>query len=179
MKRKASPLASSSSTEGSETRVKVGVLGRPHGLDGSLGLYIDQADLVYLEAGATVFVLDDPYTVSAVRSGKKGPLVTFVEVTDRETAESIRGNDVFAAVRRELSEGEFWPEDLIGLEVRPGGGVVTGIEHGAAQARLVVSRGEVSYEVPFVADLVPVVDIDGGFVEIVDLPGLSSLSDRE
>lgn len=176
MKRKASPLGSSSSTS---EPVRVGVLGRPHGLDGSLGIYIDPDDLVYLEVGATVFVADAPYTVSAVRQGKKGPLVTFEGVTDRETAETIRGNDVFAAGRRDLADGEFWPEDLIGLEVRPGGGVVTGVQHGVAQARLVVSRGDETFEVPFVDDLVPVIDVASGFVEIVDLPGLSSQSDPE
>jgi 16S rRNA processing protein RimM len=179
VKRKASPLGSSSSTEGSETRVRVGVLGRPHGLDGSLGLYIDPADLVYVQVGATVVVLDEPYTVRAVRPGTKGPLITFEEVSDRETAETIRGNHVYAAERRALSVDEYWPEDLVGLEVRPGGGVVTAVAHGATQARLVVSRGEETFEVPFVADLVPVVDIAAGFVEVVDLPGLSSPSDRE
>jgi 16S rRNA processing protein RimM len=154
-------------------------LGRPHGLDGSLGLYIDPDDLVYVEAGATVFVFGNPYTVQAVRQGKKGPLVTFAEVSDRDTAETIRGSDVFATERRELAEGEFWPEDLIGLEVRPGGGVVAAVEHGVAQARLVVSRGDVRFEVPFVSDLVPVVDLAAGFVEVVEIPGLSSPSDRE
>lgn len=159
--------------------MKIGVLGRPHGLDGSLGLYIDPDDLAYVGAGATVFVLDNPYTVRDVRSGKKGPLVTFAEVTDRGTAETIRGNDVFAEGRRELADGEFWPDDLVGLEVRPGGGVVTGVEHGAAQDRLVVRRGDETFEVPFVNDLIPVVDVEAGFIEVVDLPGLSSHSDRE
>jgi 16S rRNA processing protein RimM len=180
VKRKASQLGSNSSTEGlGSGEVRVGRLGRPHGLDGSLGLYADSGDLLYFEVGATVFVRDLPYTVRAVGTGKRGPLVSFDEVTDREAAEAIRGNYVFATEKRQLSDGEFWPDALIGLEVRPGGGVVTGVEHGVAQDRLVVRRGDDSFEVPFVHDLVPVVDIEAGFVEIVDLPGLSSPSDPE
>lgn len=185
MKRKASQLGSSSSTEGFETgsgatgggRFRVGRLGRPHGLDGSLGLYADKDDLLYFDVGATVFVGDETYTVLSLGTGKKGPIVSFEEITDRDSAEAIRGNDVFVIEKRVLSEGEFWPEHLIGLQVRPGGGVVTGVEHGVAQDRLVVRRGDDVFEVPFVADLVPVVDVEAGFVEIIDLPGLSSPSD--
>ena len=161
-----------------EGRFQIGRLGRPHGLDGSLGLYADEENLLHFEVGAIVFVGDEPYTVRSVGAGKKGPLVSFEEVTHRDRAESIRGSDVFVTEKRVLSDDEFWPEDLIGLEVRPGGGVVTGVEHGPAQDRLVVRRGDDVFEVPFVADLVPVVDIRAGFVEIVDLPGLSSPSDR-
>ena len=48
---------------------------------------------------------------------------------------------------------------------------------GSAQDRLVIERDRGTFEVPFVDDLVPVVDVDGGFVEIVELPGLTEPSD--
>jgi 16S rRNA processing protein RimM len=79
--------------------------------------------------------------------------------------------------RRELGEGEFWPEDLVGLEARSVDGdrlgVVIGVVAGLAQDRLVVDGGGPTFEVPFVDDLVPVVDLEQGFVEIVVLPGLT------
>jgi ribosomal 30S subunit maturation factor RimM len=37
----------------------------------------------------------------------------------------------------------------------------------------VVESAGSRFEVPFVDDLVPVVDVDSGYVEIVDLPGLT------
>jgi ribosomal 30S subunit maturation factor RimM len=43
---------------------------------------------------------------------------------------------------------------------------------GTAQDRLVVSRDGSEFEVPFVVDLVPVVDLQAGYLEIVELPGL-------
>ena len=92
---------------------------------------------------------------------------------DRASAEEIRNSDVFVAGRRQLEEGEFWPSDLVGLEVRPGGGKVIGLEHGPGQDRLVIERGSVSFEVPFVVALVPVVDLEGGYLEIVELEGLT------
>lgn len=119
------------------------------------------------------------YTVRAIRRGKKGHEVAFVNVSSREAAEKIRASDVFAAERRQLGDGEYWPDDLIGLEVRPGGGKVTGIGHGSAQDRLVIERDGTTFEIPFVDELVPLVDVAAGYVEITEIEGLSSPSDRE
>lgn len=139
-----------------------------------MGLYVEAEDLVHFEPGSMVYIEDSPHTVRAVRGGKKGPQVAFETVTDRGGAEQLRGSNVYVAALRELGEGEFWPTDLIGLEVRPGGGRVIGVAHGAAQDRLVIERGDRTFEVPFVDALVPVVDLDEGFVEVDEIEGLNS-----
>ncbi|HEX6221570.1 MAG TPA: ribosome maturation factor RimM [Acidimicrobiia bacterium] len=154
--------------------IVIGRLGRPNGLEGFLGIYVEDEDLVHLQPESVVFIEDEPFTVRAVRRGKKGPQVAFVEVTSRDAAEEIRGSDVFVAERRELAGNQYWPEDLIGLEVRPNGGVVAGVNHGAAQDRLVIERSGETFEVPFVDELVPVVDVSGGYIEIIEIEGLSS-----
>ncbi|HEY4584212.1 MAG TPA: ribosome maturation factor RimM [Acidimicrobiia bacterium] len=169
-----SQLTSSSSTEGAGHRV--GRLGRPHGLEGFLGLYLEPEDIVHFDAGATIWINDRPYTVRALRRVDKGLQVAFQGVDDREGAEEIRGAEVMVEGRRALEEGEFWPADLVGLEARSleGGriGVVVGVVAGLAQDRLVVESDGSTFEVPFVDDLVPVVDLEKGYVEIVTLPGL-------
>ncbi len=152
--------------------VRVARLGRPHGLDGFLGLYVDEADLVHFEIGSKVDVADSTLTVRALRRADKGWQVAFEGINDRPSAESIRNHDVLVAAPRELDEGEFWPEDLIGLEVRPIGGVVTGVEHGPAQSRLVIDKDGSTFEVPFVEALVPVVDLEAGYLEIVVIEGI-------
>jgi 16S rRNA processing protein RimM len=152
-------------------------LGRPHGLDGFLGLYVEPEDLVYFELGNRVLIKDRPYTVRAVRRVDKGHhQVAFEEVLDRNTAEQIRNNDVLVEERRDLDEGEYWPDQLIGLEVRPGGGTVTAVIHGPAQVRISVERDGLVFEVPFVEALVPVVDLAGGYLEIVEIDGLTEPS---
>lgn len=153
--------------------VPVGRLGRPHGLDGFLGLYIDQSDSTLFEIGATVQLDGEPMTVRALRRTDKGFQVAFVEAPDRNSAEELRGRVVAVDTPRDLDEGEYWFDQLIGLSVLPGGGVVVGVEPGPAQDRLVVQRGEIQFEVPFVDALVPKVDLDGGFVEIVEMEGLT------
>jgi 16S rRNA processing protein RimM len=145
--------------------IRVARLGRPSGLKGFIGVYVDVADQVYFEVGNTVYIADDRYTVSAIRQGSRGHEVAFVEVPDRATAEVIRNLDVFVTDRR--------PGDLKGLDVRPAGGVVVDVQFGTAQDRLVVERDGNRFEVPFVGELVPVVDIENGYVEIVEIEGLS------
>jgi 16S rRNA processing protein RimM len=154
----------------------VGRLGRPHGLDGHIGLYVDEDDLVHFEPGKTVFVEERPYVVGAIRRADRGHHLKLNGVDSRVAAEAIRGNDVMAAERRELGENEYWPEDLVGLSARdPDGndiGTVSSLVTGGAQDRLVIESEGTSFEVPFVADLVPEVDVIGGFVVVNMIEGL-------
>lgn len=53
------------------------------------------------------------------------------------------------------------------------------VSFGPAQDRLVIEREGIRFEVPFVDELVPTVDLVEGFVEVVDLPGLREPSDRK
>lgn len=164
---------SSSSTD---PRFHVGRLGRPHGLDGWIGLYVDESDVVYFDPGNTVLVDSVEYEVSAIRRADRGHHLKLAGVDDREEAEEIRGTDIFVTNRRSLDEDEFWPEDLVGLEVRdPEGrklGTVVSLVTGGAQDRLVVDTGDSRSEVPFVAELVPDIDITAGFLTVAAIPGL-------
>lgn len=158
---------------GHDAGVRVGRLGRPNGLKGFLGIYVEEEDVGHVQPGAVVVVAGRPHTVRAIRRGNKGHEVAFADVIDRTGADRLRGEDVFVAERRPLADDEFWPSDLVGLSVKPDGGEVVEVRHGPGQDRLVIERGETRFEIPFVRDLVPVVDIENGFVEIVEIEGLS------
>ena len=123
-----------------------------------------------------MFIKDHPYVVRAIRQADKGPQVGFEDITDRDAAEQIRGSDVFVSGRRELDESEYWPEDLIGLQVVTLEGTILGdvvdVILGAAQDRLVV--GDDAIEIPLVHDLVPNIDLEARRVEVISLPGLTA-----
>ena len=104
--------------------------------------------------------------------------MAFDGVNDRTAAEAIRNQDVEATSRRAREEGEFWADELVGLEVRPGGGTVVGLIHGPAQARLSIERDGHTFEVPFVEALVPTIDLNSGYLEIVEIEGLTEPEDR-
>jgi 16S rRNA processing protein RimM len=112
---------------------------------------------------------------SARRFRDRGLLVAFVGVTDRTEAESLRGVvlTVPERSRRDLEEGEFWPEELVGLRaVTPEGsplGRVSGVDLGEAQDRLIVTRPDGSEVlVPFVDPIVG--DPIAGEI-VIDPPG--------
>ena len=173
--KRASTLASSSSTD--SERYVIGRLGRPHGLDGYLGIYVDEEDTVSLQPGSTVYLEDRPHVVRAVRRVDRGFQVAFDGIGSRDAAEEIRGSVVSVDERRPLGDDEFWPEDLMGLSVFDESGelvgVVEAVVFGPGQDRLVIAiEAGTRFEIPFVDELVPVVHIDARRVEIKSIPGL-------
>ena len=80
------------------------------------------------------------------------------------------------ADRRDLDDGEFWVEDLVGCDVvgQDGEsiGVVESVEFGAAQDRLAVRTEAGRFEVPFVDAIVPEVDLERRIVVVTPPEGL-------
>ncbi|HVR32268.1 MAG TPA: ribosome maturation factor RimM [Acidimicrobiia bacterium] len=157
----------------------VGRIGRPHGLHGYLAVHPETDNPQRFAAGAAVNT-DDGRQLTVERSQQRpgSLLVRFREVSDRTGAEALTGEFLFidSSVRRDLQDDEFWPDELIGFRVRSVDGADLGrvddVVEGAAQYRLVVRRGPVTFEVPFVAALVPDVDRESATVVVADLPGL-------
>ncbi len=157
----------------------VGRIGRPHGVRGAVTVLVTADDRSPFVPGTTMTADDGRRLVVASASPyrDRGMLVVFEGVTDRAGAEALRGLVVAipASARRDLDDGEFWPDDLVGLTaVSPAGdelGVVTGVDLGPGQDRIVVTTpGGIEVLVPFVADLVG--DPDDGRIEVRDPGGL-------
>jgi 16S rRNA processing protein RimM len=118
--------------------------------------------------------------VAAAREHQSRLLVTFAELGTRDQAEAARG--LLLHVRVDPDDApddpeEFYDHQLVGAAVvtaegRPVGTLVE-VVHGSAQDLLSV-RDEDGREilVPFVAALVPVVDVPGRRVVVEDRPGL-------
>jgi len=161
--------------------VRVGRILKAHGIRGEV-VVVSESDSPGRFVRRAMFSTesDTTLTVRSVRVHKDGMIVAFEGVTDRSAAEELRGTILFIAAdeRRELEDGEFWPEDLEGLEVRdPQGrplGTIEGVIVGDAQDRLLIRSGERTVEVPFVAELVPEVRQESGFVTVVPIDGLFS-----
>lgn len=169
---------------GSPDHILVGTLGRPHGVYGELFVLIHSDDPERFSPGAVVHVADGlrPLTVSGLRSHtyrrKPRVLVTFEEVTDREGAEAVAGEDLVvpAAAVRELDPHEYWHHDLVGCEVRTvdgeGVGRVTDVLTAPANDLLVVETDAGEALVPMVAAIVRSVDVEARVVVIDPVPGL-------
>ncbi|MFQ5555069.1 MAG: ribosome maturation factor RimM [Acidimicrobiia bacterium] len=160
-------------------RIAIGYVRRAHGLRGEVIIRPLSDDPKRFAVGSR-FVTDEDsgrsLVVQSTRSHADGVLVGFGGVSDRTAAEHLQGVTltIDASERRELGEGEYWPEDLTGLiAVTPDGthlGTVTGVVLTDAQDRLVVATSEGgAVEVPFVEPLVGDVHPSLGHI-VVDPP---------
>jgi 16S rRNA processing protein RimM len=117
-------------------------------------------------------------TVTSARDHNGTLLLRFAEVTGRGAAEALRGALLEADVPEEIDEEDAWYDhQLVGLRVvDPAGGAlgqVVAVEHPPAQDLLVVRRPDGAQRlVPFVAALVPTVDVAAGIVIVDAPPGL-------
>jgi 16S rRNA processing protein RimM len=162
------------------SRVPVGYVRRAHGIGGAVIVRpLTDDPRTRFAVGSTFLTDGEPprfLEIAEVGPHKDGLLVRFVEVADRSESESLRGSrlTIEASQRRCLEAGEFWPDDLIGCAVvdthGKALGVVVEVVFGAAQERLAVeTESGARVEVPFVSDLVPMVD-PGGRRIVVDPP---------
>ena len=159
--------------------VHVARIGKPHGLHGevTVQLHTDEPER-RLAVGAVLPTeaargtgVPRALTVRSTRVHNGTWLVAFEEIPDRTGAESLRGTHLVVEGEEALpaaDDEDVWSEEqLRGLAVvDPEGtvlGEVSGLELGSAQDRLVVRLPDGRRaQVPFVAAMVPEVDLECG-----------------
>jgi 16S rRNA processing protein RimM len=162
--------------------VVVGRIGRAQGIRGEVSVEprTDEPER-YFTAGSVLTTdpaVAGPLTVRAMRWQSGRLVVHFAAIDDRTRAESLRG--VLLQAERDPAERpadpeEFYDRQLVGLAVVTVAGdpvgAVAEVIHLPAQDLLSVRRPDGrEVLVPFVAALVPTVDLERGLVEI-DPPG--------
>lgn len=159
-------------------RVIVGTVGRAHGLRGQVSVR-PRTDSVAerFAPGAVVVAAGQELVVTGHAWQADRLLVAFAGIGDRTSAETLRGQDLWAdGVADPVAEDEFHDSTLIGLAVLdPAGerlGEVVAVQHHPAQDLLVVRTPAGERGVPFVSALVPVVDPAAGHLVVVPIPGL-------
>jgi len=126
------------------------------------------------------------FTVRSVRDHSGRLLVRFAELVDRAGAEAARGTLLIADVEpgeQPTEPGEFYDRQLIGLRATtPDGaeiGTVGSVLHLPAQDVLEIDTAAGRRLVPFVAALVPDVDLEVGRLTVVDVEGLLDDGDAD
>jgi 16S rRNA processing protein RimM len=173
-------------------RLIVARIGRAHGLRGEVSVEVrtDAPEERFVD-GAVLHVEDGPrrreleaaggptsLTLTRVRDNNGILLLSFAEVPDRTVAESLRNVVLEADVAEASDEPDAWYDhELVGLPVLdPDGrrlGEVVAVQHPGAQDLLVVRTPQAGDRlVPFVAAIVPEVDVKGGRIVVTAPPGL-------
>jgi len=169
-----------------DTFIEIGLVGRPHGLRGEVGVdfWAESPELLrgtlWLRPGRGA---PRPHTVAAVRRHQGRPLVLFEGIADRSAAETLRGMHVLVPKDRlpEPAEDEVYLHELLGLRVllhdtgaalgtlddvqMPGGQEVWSIRTADGKEVLL----------PAVEEFVASIDLDAREVRITPPPGLLEL----
>jgi 16S rRNA processing protein RimM len=164
--------------------VVVGRIGRPHGVRGEVTVEVrtDDPDLRFPPGAVLLTEPADrgPLTVTGRRwhrevlllmlEGPSGPLGS------REDAEALRDTELHVPISDlpELDDpDDFYDHQLVGLTARLTDGTplgeVAAVRHEGADLLVVRRPDDGDVLVPFVAAIVPTVDLAGGFV-VVDPP---------
>jgi 16S rRNA processing protein RimM len=158
--------------------LKVGRVGRPHGLDGSF--YVTRPLARLLAVGASVTVAGRASQIVRRAGTDERPIVRLEGVHDRAGAEAMRGLELTVAAEQapELGEGEWWAHELEGCEVIAGGRrlgtVVRVIALPSCEALEVLeARGAEPLLVPMVKDAVRLIEAGERRIEVdADFLGL-------
>lgn len=164
-------------------RVVVGRIGRAHGLLGEVAVAVlTDVPEQRFQVGAQLTSARGPLTVSRVRSHHGRLLITFAGIEDRGAAEQLAGMvlQIPAGGREAPGEDEWWDSDLVGLQaVLPDGavlGTIVEVVHLTGQDLLAVRDGQSRERlIPFVAAIVPVVDLAARQVRLTPPEGLLEL----
>lgn len=173
--------------EGAKTQLRVGRLVKAHGLKGALKLELYTDDPAGRFAPGASFTLQVPessawhgktLTVREFRWMNTHPVAFFEGVDDRDAAEGLVKAILWIdadATAQPTEEDAWYDHQLVGLDVVRDGsvvGTIVRVEHLPAQDLLIVKAGENEIMVPFVAAIVPEVDVQAGRVTVTPPPGL-------
>jgi 16S rRNA processing protein RimM len=147
-----------------------GVVGRPHGLDGSFHVSEPIASLLHL--GTEVRVSGTLRAIVRLAGYDGRPIVRLEGCDARGAAEALSGQELFVARTEapELDDDEWWATDLEGCAVRDGErevGVVARLLALPSCEVLEVSRADApDLLVPLVRDAVRGVDLERRVIDV-------------
>lgn len=157
-------------TPGAEGWLRAGLVGRPHGLDGSF--YVRDPTPPLLEVGTEVLIAGRGWTIARRAGDDRRPIVALEGCDARDAAESLRGEALMVprAHAPTLEEDEWWEDDLVGCEVRDGqrhvGRVSRLLGLPSVDVLQVARPGLDDLLVPLVSDAVRHVDVARKLIEV-------------
>jgi 16S rRNA processing protein RimM len=151
--------------------VRAGVVGRPHGLDGSF--YVADPQPQMLTVGVSVTVAGRERLIVRRAGTDERPIVRLAGCEDRDGAQALRGQalELEPQARPALGPDEWWAEELEGAMVFDGQrevGVVRRLLGLPSCECLEVTRsaGAGTLLVPLVRDAIRSVDVDARRIEV-------------
>jgi len=158
--------------------ISIGKIVNFHGIQGEAKVGYSNAKR--LEDAKIVKVKDETLTIQKVRFHKNFAIVKFKEISDINELLKYKGESILIAkqaVEQSLEEEEYLIGDLVGLKVFDDKddfiGIVDSIAKNTGNDLLCIKPQEgKDILVPFVKELVPIVDVKSGKIIIKPIEGL-------
>lgn len=166
------------------TLISIGKILNFHGIKGEVKLGYTKGKEEQLQNLSVVYAKKSneniELTIDSIRFHKGFAIVKFKEINSINEVMELKGSIIYTGkdlVSNELKEDEYLTSDLKGLEVFDTEGtklgVVTGVaENGATDLLSVKIRDKSTHLVPFVKELVPLVDIENKKIVVKNIDGL-------
>ncbi|MCU0476001.1 MAG: ribosome maturation factor RimM [Anaerolineae bacterium] len=166
--------------------LQLGDILRPHGVHGEVRVRVLTAyperlpklKRVYLGTSPTD-PRPAPYTIAKVRFDRQYALVTFAEITDRDTADRLRGLCLMVALQDAvpLEDGEVYLFQMIGMRVvsedgQDLGEIIDIAETGGNDNYIVKSPTVGEYAIPDIPQVIVRIDVPNRQLVIRPLEGL-------
>ena len=169
--------------------VQLAIIGAAHGTKGEVKVKTFTAAPLDLAAYGSLYDKDGKqFEIDDIRIQKNTVIVSFLGVTDRNAAESLKGTELYVErdqLPDDLDEDEFYHTDLIGLTVKDELGQKIGTVHalfdfgGGDLLELKLIKQKMVL-IPFSKAAVPEIKIEEGFIVIDSIAaGLKEDQDAE
>lgn len=165
----------------------IGRIAKAHGITGEVSVDVRTDDPDYRYAPGSSLATDPqergPLVIERTRWHSGRLLVRFAGIADRSAAEALRGTVLVAdsaTSAGNADDEDFWDHELIGLAAMLEDGSTVGeivdVLHPPGPDVLVVRRANAGeLLVPFVRDIVPVIEVSAGRVVMTPPEGLLDL----
>ena len=171
----------SGSPTGEPVYLVIGFLRRPHGVSGEVIMDIHSNFPERIKSGRKVLIGEkhQPHTLDTVRAHNDGLLVSFRGVDSPEEVGKFRNQWVYVKATDvpPLPEGQYYPYQLIGLDVMDDSGNALGkitevLETGANDVYVVVNESGKEILLPAIPPVILNIDMEQRLMKVHLLEGL-------
>ncbi|OIQ16350.1 MAG: 16S rRNA processing protein RimM [Bacteriovorax sp. MedPE-SWde] len=167
-----------------DSLIILGVCNKPHGIRGGFTFVLENSQDSVLSKGTSVYLFPsspassissegEEHKIEKISFGNK-TIAYLKDVTDRNVTESMIPFEIKFPRDQfpEAEEGEFYIADLVGIEVLEFGtdelvGKVSDYYDNSVQTILTIRGAKQSFDIPFVENFVPKVDVEARRIWVV------------
>ncbi|MBR4892978.1 MAG: 16S rRNA processing protein RimM [Clostridia bacterium] len=164
------------------SKVEVGKIVNTRGLRGEVKIYPYLDEIEVFNEFEYLLVDNKEYKIKGIKFFKNMVFVTFFGVDSVEAAESLKNQlaEVYVKDLPELSDGEFYIKDILGMEVVKDDGEKLGIiknvlRTGSNDVYEVERDGKKPMYLPAIKDVIINTDLDSNRMTVHIIPGLDEI----